>query len=322
VSENAAPENAVPEHPAPENVTAEATTPLGPEWNVMTFPAFRHLLALLGTGHADARGVSPVARYALLEGRPVGLLLAELPTAVRPSAELLSLFVAPDFRGRSLASRLLAELEIDLVNRGVRRITGSYMTGKPAIAALERVFAKSGFSAPVVRTVAVRFTPEEAARTDWYRRARLPADGEIFPWSELTGAERAELRRSQAEENWIHPELEPWNFDQHCDPVSSVGLRRAGKVVGWVINHRIAAGMVRFTISFVRRDLARRGGIFPLYVASLERLKGTGVTCTFVTASNFESMNRFVLRRCAPFISFSGETRGVSKDLAGDASPQ
>jgi transposase len=62
--------------------------------------------------------------------------------------------------------------------------------------------------------------------------------------------------------------------------------------------------------------LARRGGIFPLYVASLERLKGSQTTCTFVTAAYFESMVRFVQRRMEPFASFVGETRGVSKDLA------
>jgi hypothetical protein len=170
----------------------------------------------------------------------------------------------------------------------------------------------------VRRTVMVRFTPEEASRTLWYRKAKLPPDSRIFPWTELLPEERDNLRRSQAERNWIHPDLEPWRFDAGFDEVSSVGLRKAGEVVGWVINHRIAPDLVRFTVSFVRGDLARRGGIFPLYVASLERLRGTGVTCTFVTASQFESMAQFVLRRCAPFISFCGETRGASKDLFRD----
>ena len=75
--------------------------------------------------------------------------------------------------------------------------------------------------------------------------------------------------------------------------------------------------MMRFTISFLRNDLARRGGIFALYVASLERLRPDQM-CTFVTPAHFESMNRFVLRRCAQFINFCGETRGVSKVLSED----
>lgn len=299
---------------------AEAVTkPLGDEWLSMTFPSYRHLLRLLGTGEPDANGSRPIARAARAGDRPAGLAIADLPTAERPSAELLSLYVAPEFRGQGLATELLAGLEGDLTKIGVRKIDGSYMTGRPTLAALERVLAKRGFTPPSLRTLVVRFTPEEASHTDWYRRAKLPPDSSIFPWTELTAAERQALQRSQAERRWIHPDLEPWRFDAHFDELSSVGLRKGGEVVGWVINHRIAPDMVRFTISFVRTDLARRGGIFPLYVASLERLRSTGATCTFVTAAQFERMNRFVLRRCAPFVRFCGETRGVSKELAPTA---
>jgi GNAT superfamily N-acetyltransferase len=300
-------------------VTEPVSRPLGAEWSSMTFPSYRHLLALVGTGAADATGSRPIARMARIGDRPAGLAIADLPAANRPTAELLSLYVAADFRGQGIATALLEGLESDLAKAGVPKIEGSYMTGRPTLAALERVLAKRGFTPPALRTLVVRFTPEEASHTEWYRRARLPAGGVIFPWTELTHPEREELQRSQKERGWIHPDLEPWRFDQFCDDVSSVGLRKDGEVIGWVINHRIAPDMVRFTISFVRTDLARRGGIFPLYVASLERLKGTGATCTFVTAAHFESMNRFVLRRCAPFVSFCGETRGVSKELASRA---
>ena len=65
----------------------------------------------------------------------------------------------------------------------------------------------------------------------------------------------------------------------------------------------------------IRPSGLRRGGIFCLYVASIERLEGTGIYGTFVTASQFPSMQKFVLRRCAPYITFCGETRGVSKTL-------
>jgi len=86
-----------------------------------------------------------------------------------------------------------------------------------------------------------------------------------------------------------------------------------------VINHRASPDLVTFTTSFVRHDLARRGVTFPLFAASLERLQGTGVLCTFVTAAVYPRMNRFVLRRCAPFATFCGETRGVSKELSSTA---
>jgi hypothetical protein len=143
-----------------------------------------------------------------------------------------------------------------------------------------RVFDRRGFSPPAHRKVVARFAPEEPSRAPWYQKAKLPPDSEVFPWVDLTSEEDAALRRSQAEHRWIPPDLEPWRAEQPIDEVSSVGLRTKGEVVGWTINHRVTPDLVRFSIAYMRPDLGRRGASFPLWVAALERLQGTGVTCT------------------------------------------
>jgi GNAT superfamily N-acetyltransferase len=293
-------------------VTEAVTKALGPDWDAMTFPSFRHALSCLGDTEGDTRFV---ARRAHCDEQPAGLALAQVLANDRTAAELMSLYVVSDFRDRGLATELLTGLEQDLVSQGISRLSGTYMTGRPSLPALERVLSKCGFSSPVARKVAVRFTPEEPSRAPWYQKAQLPPNSEIFPWAELPAEEGEALRRSQAERGWIPTDLEPWRCDQNFDRVSSVGLRKSGEIVGWVINHRMTPDLVSFTISFMRPDLARRGAIFGLYVASLKRLQGTGVTCTYVTDATFESMVRFTLRRVAPFVSFCGETRGVTKEL-------
>lgn len=296
--------------------TAEATGPLGDGWAAMTFPAYRPLLGLLGSVNPETGG-RPVARCATHGGRPVGLAIGEIAAGEHPPAELFSVFVDANLRGQGIATQLVEGLEHDLRRHGASSLNAVYMTGKPAIPVIERVFEKRGFPPPEQRKIVVRFTPEEAATTEWYGKARLPAGAEVFSWSEMTAADVEDLKRSHAESPWIDPDLEPWRMSERFDPVSSVGMRKDGQVVGWVINHPIGPKLLCFTTSFMRRDLARRGAIFSLYVQSLERLKGAGVTCTFVTSSQYQSMVRFVLRRCAPYISFCGETRGVSKALAG-----
>jgi GNAT superfamily N-acetyltransferase len=294
-------------------VIETASGPLGAEWAAMTFPSFRPLLEAIGSVNPSTGG-TPVAVVSVDGGQPVGLALAEIAPETG-SAELLSLYVAQSARGRGVATTLVERLEQELRGRGVTRLEAVYMTGKPSIPVIEHIFEKRGFDAPILRKVVVRFTAEEAATTEWYQRARLPADSEIFAWKDVRPEEIEELKRTHAENPWIDVNLEPWRCSDRFDPVSSVGMRKQGKVVGWVINHPIGPNLLCFTTSFVRRDLARRGAIFPLYVASLERLKGTGTICTFVTSAEYESMVRFVLRRCAPYISFCGETRGVSKTL-------
>ena len=289
----------------------------------MTFPTYRPLLALQPvTRHpelGDPVVIQPLAVVAWRDAEPRGMVLAETPTTEGRSPEMLSLYVAPEERGRGLATALVAGLQDALRERGHREVRAVYMTGKPAIETLEHILARLGWEPPVLRSVTLRFTPEEALSTPWFGRVVLPEpEFQIFSWAELAAEERAEAERSHVESPWITKGLEFWNHDRNgFDAVSSVGLRQRGRVVGWVLNHRLSADIVRFTCSFMRKDLGRRGRIMPLYTASLERLRahGTG-TCTFVTPVVHRTMVDFVKRRCAPWASFFGETRGVVKNLA------
>ncbi len=288
----------------------------------MTFPAYRHLLALdpapRHPGQGDRRLVQPLAIAAFGADAPVGLVLAEMGLGAGCVPEMLSLYVAAEWRNHGIGTTLVSALEQALVDEGCRRVTAVYTTGKPGIAALERVLEKRRWSPPSTRTVVVRFTPEEAARTDWFGRFALPAsDFEIVPWSTLTAEARAAIRRSHEERPWIARGLEPWRHDSYgFDPVSSLGLRYRGEVVGWVINHRLEPDVVRFTCSFVRGDLSRRGRILPLYTESIRRLAKTGCRwCTFVTPVEYKEMIEFIHRRCARYVSFVGETRGSTKVL-------
>ena len=140
---------------------------------------------------------------------------------------------------------------------------------------------------------------------------------QIVPWSDITAEERAAIRRSHEEAPWIARGLEPWTHDSYgFDPISSLGLRYEGSVVGWVINHRIAHDCVRFTCSFMRRDLSRRGRILPLYTESILRLTAAGIKeCTLVTPLEYSEMAEFLRRRCASAVHFFGETRGSAKRL-------
>jgi GNAT superfamily N-acetyltransferase len=288
----------------------------------MTFPAYRHLLTL---GPAPRHLAEPGQRI----GQPLGvaardgvtivaLALAETPT--RPEdgpPELLSVYVRPADRGRGIATALVEAIENDLAASGFAEVEAVYMTGKPSLAAVERIFAKRGWAQPVLRTLAVRCTLAEALATPWYGRVRLPRDAEIFSWTELTPGERDDLRESNERAPWIPVALQPWRHDaMGFEPVSSVGLRYRGEVVGWLINHQIEPGTVRFTCGFVRRDVSRRARALPLFSASIRSLSEAGFErCTFTTPAVFPEMFEFTRRHIAPYASFVAETRGTRKTL-------
>lgn len=298
-----------------EIVIAPATAPLDGAWAGMTFPSYRQAVALVGTPHTDSEGSRMIACTATDGGAPVGLGLAQLPKDPSQPAEILSLFVRPDARGRGIATGLVAGLEQAALEAGRAEIAGVYMTGKPSIPVIEHIFAKRGFTPPVLRKAAVRITPEQATNCPWWGRGRLPEGGEMFMWRDITPAERARIQQSHAEQPWIDPLLEPWICDQRADPVSSVGLRVNGEVLGWVINHRAPPNLVVFTTAFVRKDFQRIGALFKLLVHSIVNIQNQGLVITFVTSNMYPRMLPFTLTRIGPYGDFCGETRGVSKAL-------
>jgi GNAT superfamily N-acetyltransferase len=298
-------------------LTAEA----GPACADMTFPTYRHLLQLEPAprhpDQGDTRVIRPFGIVAEADGAPAGLVLAETPLEDDKPPEILSVFVRPAFRNEGIATALLGAVEDVLREGGFPEVQAVYMTGKPGIDALERVLAKRAWTTPETRTVTLRFTPEQARKTPWYGRIRLGPGYELFPWSEVGKEEREEAMRTQEQKAWIAPPLAFWLHDCYgFDPVSSLGLRHHGKLAGWVINHRVSADTVRFTCSYMRKDLGRRGRIMPLYTASLERLD-PGTTCLFVTPVCYGTMVSFVRTRCAPWATFFGETKGSTKRLSG-----
>lgn len=289
----------------------------------LTFPAYRHLLtmrpAFRHPHEAEQRTVVALGEAGRAGDRIVGLALAEVP--VRPEdggPELLSIYVQPEHRGRGLATALVEAVEDDIRRRGFEAVEAVYMTGKPSIPAVERVFEKRRWEQPGLRTITVKFTMQEALATPWFGRGGLPEGAEVFPWAELTAGELAQLHESNARSPWIPNSLQPWRHDNiGFDPVSSLGLRFKGAVVGWVINHRMDDRTVRFTCSFMRKDLSRRARIVPLYSESLRRLADAGCEfCTFITPTVYPGMVEFIRRHCAPYASFTGETRGTRKRLS------
>lgn len=274
-------------------------------YRTMTFPAYRGLLSF------HPFDVSPLAISALQDDAPAGLALLA-PSVSLGEAELLSIFVAPRFRRGGIALELMQRTLAHCKTRGINRVSASYMSGQDATEALETIFHKTGWEPPQTRMLVVRCSLDSIKAAPWLDRYALPEGYEVLPWVQVTIAERAALRASNEQKPWIAPDLVPFDYEQDCEPVTSVALRINGAIVGWCLNH-IVDRTLRFTCSFVRRDLQRLGRIVLLYSDSVSRAPATGLSVGMWTVPVIhKGMANFARKHMQPYSIFFGETRGVT----------
>lgn len=278
----------------------------------MTFPAFRGLLDF------DPANPTPLAVGARVNDRPAGLALAA-PTGAPGSGELLSLYVDQGYRRRGVASDLMRQILAAFAARDAAEISATYMSGQPGTAAVERIFASTGWDAPEIRMLVVRCSLDSIKAAPWLNRFTVPPGYEVLPWVEVSEAERAAIRYSHARKPWIAADLMPFDFEQGIEPTTSVALRVKGEILGWCLNH-VVGDVLRYTCSFVRRDLQRLGRILLLYNEAVARMPAAGMSVGMWTVPVWHAgMVNFARRHMEPYSIFFGETRGVKRRLAQSA---
>ena len=271
----------------------------------MTFPAFQGLL------NFNSAVVAPLAIGTLQNEAPAGLaLLVTNPSAAE--AELLSIFVSPRLRRNGIALELMQRTLAYCKKQNIQKISATYMSGQDSTQTLENIFKKTGWALPQTRMLAVRCSLDSIKSAPWLNRYELPKGYEVLPWAQVTSAEREALRVSNLEKPWIAPDLVPFDFEENYEPVTSVALRVNGAIVGWCLNH-VVDGILRFTCSFLRRDLQRLGRIVLLYSDSVSRAPAAGLSVGMWTVPiRHAGMVNFASKHMQPYSIFFGETRGVT----------
>jgi GNAT superfamily N-acetyltransferase len=275
----------------------------------LTFPNFRNLLQNIDSLK------SVVAIAVSIQDQPVGLALAQIGEDAQ-SAEVLSIFVKASHRSQGLGTALLNRLEEELKIRGCVTTKMVYMTG-PTTPVLESLLQKSHWQPSQPRMLVCKGN-EKILEAPWISKySHLPASYSIFPWQEITEEERQTIRQQQETQPWIPEDLIPFQHENNCEPLNSLGLRYQGQVVGWVINHRLSPDTIRYTCSFVRKDLQKMGRIISLYAEAAKRQYQVNILqCIWTVPLQHESMMNFVKRHWKPYLTSLEETRGTFKVLA------
>ncbi len=235
----------------------------------------------------------------------VGLAVADLDGT---QAHVRSFFVEPSHWGRGLGSGLAAALEDAVRGRGAKRIEAMYEGTSPAAGAAARVAERRGFQPSQPSTLVCRAS-ERMRSAPWMKRP-LSRLYHIFPWGELSDAERAQLKAAR-----YPAALTPFP-DEPVELLNSLGLRRDGHVVGWMLTHRLGPELIRYTSLFVDPGERALGPGMALLAEAIRRQLDNGVPFgIFGIGEANEPMIRLVRRRMVPYLDAFQEVRYVAKDL-------
>ena len=275
----------------------------------LTYPAYAALLSRAAdetiTVIAASNGIYPV-----------GLALAE----GTPAASLLSLCVAPDWQGRGIGQQLLERVEQRLREKGVASMETCYMNSIPGAPAFERVLDKQGWVYGVPRMLFLHYDLRQKEAPD-LSHIRYTNGYSSFPFLNLSSEERRAIVHNEL---GCPASLDPLAEEDRIEPLNSLGLRRQGRLVGWMVTHRISPQKIRYTSLFVEQSLQARGEALPL-LAEAMRLQ---VACkeevpeaVHGTSYEMAPMIRFAQRRLAPYAYKVARSLGGHKRLQPTPSP-
>jgi uncharacterized protein (TIGR03032 family) len=288
----------------------------------LTFPNLRRTVAsrplrepLLATVLLDGAQVSGGSGSPLMQGP-----LAVAVTNRRPggeTAEIVSFAVRSDLRGRGLGKLLLGSVETMLAQRGLRGVDLLFRDTWDHTPALRRLLAGRGWTTPKTE-VLLAGTDWGFMDQDWVGKRPLPDGYEIFPWKDLGAERRREIVHRQQEASWYPEALSPFQMEERIDPEVSVGLSHGGRVVGWMVAHRVSDEVVQYTSLFVEPGHGKLGRGLPLVAEAARRQVDAGVPRgIFMVQADNTAMRRLIDRRLGEYLTDRAEMLRSGKRLAG-----
>lgn len=269
----------------------------------------------------------PLVLGAFLNDVPIGIVVAFYYKIIH-RALIQTLFVKEEYRHQGLGSTLLQRLEIVLKMEGIHTVTVNYEASLPTSLYFEKILKKQHFGPSTISYQRYLFD-SATFRPSWLTRVptKLPKDFSLFSWAALKKEDRKELEFQYKQRSYT-ADIYPFFKEELIEPSNSLGLRYKGKVIGWIITHRIRPDLIRYTALYLRNEFRLHSfGLAPkLLIESIKRhvFAKNPVkygSCEIANQPQNPHWSRFIKHKLIPHSIEIQEVKSTYKNLSASVHP-
>ena len=231
---------------------------------------------------------------------PVGWITSYAYPTIK-EALLTSLTVTPGHQNKGIGRQLMHHLIEHLKSLEFRLLNFQY----DACPIMEKLLKNTGWE-PSTLLMRRYFLHHQTFTPEWFHSSAptLPEDYSLFLWTEAL-PEEIETVRDWAKSNPQIEQYSPFDSKHPFDPVTSLGLRYKGKLVGWMVNHRINPNLLRYSAFYVVPEVRGLGPSICMLKESIRLHLADKLEMEGMMEINFKlSPNRwiqFIEKRLAPY---------------------
>lgn len=203
----------------------------------------------------DPGGLSDTTVFAIgatQKQNPVGIVLASYHHILH-HVYIHHLFVDPSHRNRHIGRRLLERMKEKTYHAGGRFFFLNYELEDPTTPALEKVLQATEWKGTRPYLIRCLYDMYHFDMPWLHRNYPMPEEFQEFSWTTLTDQDRNQLQQ-ELHHQMIPLAVSPFFDEERLEPINSLGLRYKGRVVGWMLTHRIAPDTICYTALYVDRS--------------------------------------------------------------------
>lgn len=204
---------------------------------------------------------------ALKENTPIGICVATVYPILSLS-EFLHIEVALEHRNHHIGRTLIAKTQEKAISIGAKIFTLVYPLEEPETAAIEKILAANHWKGSRPFLIRALFNPETFNAPIVQLNHKYPQGYKEFLWKNLKEKQKNDLLLRE-KKNHFSSIFSPFREKEIQEPLNSLGLQYKGRVVGWLITHRIDPKTIRYSCLYIEPSLKFRGVAMKLLADSM-----------------------------------------------------